>query len=133
MRRAILVAVIVLGGCVAGPGQAASQTAGAARPSLDPGKYANTTISGFPLANQVDCADQCASHLALARAALDKSSPAHAEVAKEFVYAEGNGIKRSGSYTVIVFELANGSVVAVGISCAGVNPCQAEPTYGPVE
>lgn len=133
MRIAILTAVIVLGGCVAGPGAAASLTPGATRPSLDPGKYANTTINGFPLARQVDCADQCASHLALARTALDNSSPAHAQIVKEFIYAEGNGIERSGSYKVTVFELADGSVVAVGISCAGVNPCQAEPTYLPVK
>lgn len=133
MRRAIFAAVLVLGGCIAGPGAVPSPIPATFRPSIDPGKHANKTISGFPLARRVDCADPCASYLSLARAALDKASPAHAVVVEESLYAEGNGVVRSGSYTVAVFELADGSVVAVGISCAGVNPCQAEASYRPVE
>lgn len=130
----IFVAVMVLGGCVAGPNVAATLAPpGSVRPSTDPGKYANKTINGFPLARRVECADPCASNISLARAALDKASPAHAHVVEESLYAEGNGVVRSGSYTVAVFELTDGSVVAVGISCAGVNPCQAEPTYLAVE
>lgn len=107
--------------CIAGASPGAS--------SYDPGKYANTTIDSFPLGGQWQCANGCPDEIKLALEALNIRVPNHAKVVSQTLYEEGNGVRRSGSFVVGVFELEDGTVVAAGVSCAGVNPCEPSPTY----
>jgi hypothetical protein len=37
----------------------------------------------------------------------------------------------SGGYSIFVFELADGSRHAIGVSCPGIDACRAVPSYTP--
>ncbi len=111
--RVLLAVVLVVGGC-----------GGILRPT--------TPIDGFPVGNRMGCPDGCRDVVALARTALEARSPGHPGVVGASVHFEGNGVVRSGFYGIVVFELADDTVTAIGVSCAGVNPCTPEPTYRPM-
>jgi hypothetical protein len=89
------------------------------------------TIDGFPIGNPTPCVQHCAEWTQLARTALDQRDPNHAEIAVVRMFNEGHipdlygpGVlyTRSGRLTVVVFDLADGSVRATGVYC-GVGGC----------
>ena len=79
--------------------------------------------------------------LALARAGLDARDPGHPAVVTSTLHVEGatvdaNGNRiiygRSGAlYAVVRFELADGSIRAIGVGAAGPDPTVRAFDYGP--
>lgn len=100
-------------------------------------------VNGWPIGREVPCsADaRCTDFLATARAGLDLRDPGHPAVVRSTLHTEGatvdaNGNRaiyaRSGAiYVVVRFELADGSVKAIGVGAAGPDPTVMAFNYGP--
>ena len=94
-------------------------------------------VDGFPIGEPTPCAQHCAEWTRLARAALDEREHAHVEVVGARTFREGHipdlygpGVlyTRSGTLTVVVFDLPDGSIRATGVYC-GVGGCRGFAEY----
>ncbi len=110
------------------------------------GPLACTTIDGFPLGTLVqDCGGQSPGQSAVcgdnAKLALDGLPPwdsLHPAVVHSSEYALDMArfcgpvlCARSGGYRIFVFEFADGSRHAIGLSCPGIAACAAVQVYTP--
>jgi hypothetical protein len=116
-----LLAVVVLGGCA----QPASRSGAAPGPGA--------IVDGFPLGTLRDPLPE-PDVTALAVKALDERMPGHPAIVSATAYNEdvaliyGPGTARSGSMTIYLYLLADGSYHAAGVYC-GVGGCAAWPVY----
>jgi hypothetical protein len=70
-------------------------------------------------------------------ATLDSRDRGHAPIVRVRRYGidldrtcpQGRICLRTGGYTIVVFDLADASRHAIGVSCAGIGPCSAVPQY----
>jgi len=92
-------------------------------------------VDGFPLGAVLNPAPD-SDMAALAVRALDERVPGHAGILSGTAYLEdlnlifGGGVARSGTMTVYVFALADGTYRAAGVYC-GPPGCQPWPVYRP--
>jgi hypothetical protein len=119
------VALLIASGCSA----QATSTPGQTPPD------AGAIVDGFPLGAVLNPAPD-PDMAALAVEALDERVPGHAGVLSGTAYHEdlsliyGNAGARSGTMTVYVLALADGTYRAAGVYC-GVGGCQPWPVYRP--
>ena len=110
--------------------------AGCAQATSDP------VVDGWPIGPELDCAvTPCAAWLAVAQGRLDVRDPGHAEIVKATLHSEGalvapNGelqvfARSGGCCAVAVFDLADGSVEAVGVGTPGVGEDIQTVDFGP--
>lgn len=119
---ATVVALIAVGATLAlrGSGPSVAPTTG-------------SIVDGFPLGAPAGSDAQIA---AKATTALDQAQPGHAAIVSSRAYREdlqlvyGAGSARSGTMTIFVFALADGSYHAAGVYC-GVTDCEPWPVYAP--
>jgi hypothetical protein len=91
-------------------------------------------VDGWPIGPEVSCTAEarCAELIAIAVAALDLRDRGHAAVVRAVLHADGKTFDPKGnqllytssgrSYGVVRFELADGSVRAIGLGGAGGDP-----------
>ena len=110
--------------------------AGCARSAPDP------VVDGWPIGPPADCASTpCEEWLAVAQARLDVRDPGHAEVVKATLHSEGalvapeGGLqvfaRSGGCCAVAVFELADGTVEALGVGTPGISQTIEAIDFGP--
>jgi hypothetical protein len=91
-------------------------------------------IDGWPVGDAIDCATRtdCALLLGLASEALDNRRPDHADVVAASLHAEGLHTdpatgdrfimtRSGGGPSIAVFELADGTVRAIGVGYPGIS------------
>jgi hypothetical protein len=141
MRRVWIVAAIaVLAVAVAGLWWASTPTptpTPACQPVTSGDTIACSTIDGFPIGQfESECSPQsntCLDNQTLA--ALDARDLGHPPIQRERLYSVDLGrVCTPGqmcwsNYSIVVFDLADGTHRAVGIRCVGIAPCQAVPRY----
>lgn len=71
-------------------------------------------VDGFPVGPAIEANP---AEVALATQALDHRDPGHAAIISVDVYLEQGYLNRSGSFSVYVFRLADGSYRATGVHC----------------
>jgi len=110
LRAAAIVAVLIVWGC----GGLTSD-----------GVKAGATIDGITLGPEITC-DSCAEIDAAAGRKLESSRPNHAVVSETLHFADPlpSGAERSGTSTVVIFNMADGSRAAYLVYC-GVGGCAA--------
>lgn len=120
VAKLALVLALALAGCSSG------LTASGALPS-------GTVIDGYTIGNPLDCPAHgnatCDEFLQIATdTATGKRGVAAAAIVDHRFYSEfiPPGAATSGAAGIVVFDLADGSQVAVGVYC-GVGPCQVMP------
>ena len=142
MRKVWIVAVVVLAVAAAGLWWASTPTP-TSRPPCQPlasgDAIACSTIDGFPIGQfESECSpqsDACVNSQTLA--ALDARDIGHPPIVRVRRYAidlgrtcpRGSHCLSTGGLTIVVFDLADGSRHAIGVSCAGIGPCAAVPRY----
>lgn len=142
MRKVWIVgAGLVLSVAVAGLWWATAQNS---RPACQPlasgDSVACSTIDGFPVGQfRSECSPQSDACLdSQTIAALDSKDRGHAPIERVRLYeidlgrvcAQGILCAWSGGYTVFVFDLADGSRRAVGVTCPGISgDCLTMPRY----
>ncbi len=110
--------------------------AACAKSSPDP------VVDGWPIGAPADCAmTPCGAWLAVAQARLDVRDPGHAEVVKATLHNEGTLVapegglqiftRSGGCCDVAMFELANGTVKALGVGTIGVSTTVSAVDFGP--
>ena len=140
MRKVWIVAVVVLAVALAGLWWA---TAHHPQPACEPvtsgDAIACSTIDGFPIGQfESECtpkSNTCLDNQTLA--ALDAKDLGHSPIVRVRRYAidlgrtcpRGSHCLSTGGLTIVVFDLADGSRHAIGVSCAGIGPCSAVPQY----
>jgi hypothetical protein len=100
-----------------------------------------TVVDGWGIGPQFTCPfvdpdRPCAALLPLAVSALDRRNPAHAAIVSSQLHEEGpdasgNLVIRSTPFEVAVFQLADGSVSAIGVGYPGVATEPMALDYGP--
>ena len=119
-RSLVLLAVAVLAGCAQSASGGAAPTPGA-------------IVDGFPLGSLRNSLPE-PDVAALGVRALDSRIPGHAPIVTATAYNEnmalvyGSDAVRSGSMTVYLYLLADGSYHAAGVYC-GVGGCSPWPVY----
>jgi len=104
------------------------------------GPSAGPIIDGFPIGEPMGCGVNCEELVGAARTALDSREPGHAEVISTAFFMEDmtNPVfypdqavlrNRSGTLTVVVFSLADGSQHATGVCYCGTVPAIPLETY----
>jgi hypothetical protein len=100
-------------------------------------------VDGWPIGPPVDCAAaiDCAAWLAVAQGRLDGRDPGHAEVVKAILHNEGTLVapdgglqiftRSGGCCSVAVFELADGTVAAIGVGMPGISQTVEAIDFGP--
>jgi hypothetical protein len=100
-------------------------------------------IDRWPIGREVPCAaePECVVFVEAARASLDVRDPGHPAVVNvtlheegAMVDAHGNRLLTAGSgaiHVVVRFELADGTVKAIGVGAAGPDPAVRAFDYGP--
>ena len=118
-------------------------TAPSFRPACQPlasgDSVACSTIDGFPIGQfQSECSPQSATCPdSQTIAALDARDRGHPPIVRVRRYGidlgrtcpTGSLCLATGGLTIFVFDLADGSRHAIGVSCAGIGPCSAVPQY----
>ena len=110
-------------------GRSKEAVAGAAPPTT------GSVVDGFPLGTALQPAPD-ADVAALGVAALNEAVPGHPSVVSATAYHEdlallyGTGVHRSGTVTIYVYALADGTYHAAGVYC-GPAGCQPWPVYRP--
>lgn len=142
MRKAWIVgAGLVLVLATVGLWWAGTMAGTSSRPECQPlasgDSIACSTIDGFPVGQfSSECSpqsDACLDSQTLA--ALDTNDRGHAPVLRMRLFQIdlgrvcAPGQMCSSNYSVVVFDLADGSRRAIGIRCVGIAPCQAVPRY----
>lgn len=101
------------------------------------GPLACSTVDGFPLGALIQ-ACPCGENERIALAGLDARDGGHGAVARTTMFALDMArfcgpvlCALSGSYTIFVIELTDGSRHAIAVSCPGVAACRAVPRYTP--
>lgn len=101
-------------------------------------------VNGWPIGPEVPCSAEarCLVFLATATAGLDVRDPGHPAVVTSTLHTEGATFDANGNrllytssgalYVVVRFELADGSVKAIGVGAAGPDPTVRAFNYGPV-
>jgi hypothetical protein len=101
-------------------------------------------VNGWPIGSDVPCSAEarCLVLLATATAGLDLRDPGHPPVVASTLHREGATFDANGNrllytssgalYVVVRFELADGSVMAIGVGAAGPDPTVRAFDYGPV-
>jgi hypothetical protein len=96
--------------------------------------HGDPVVDGWPIGREVACSEEarCMDFLATARAELDLRDPGHPAVVTSTLHKEGVTVDADGNqaiyarsgalYVVVRFELADGSVKAIGIGAAGPDP-----------
>lgn len=91
-------------------------------------------VDGWPIGHEVACTPEarCGELIAIATAALDLRDRVHPAVVRAALHADGKTFDAKGnqllysssgrSYGVVRFELADGSVRAIGLGAAGADP-----------
>lgn len=94
---------------------------------------ADPVIDGWPVGPEVSCFDvDCDLLLGLARDHLDRRDPGHAVVVRTTLHREGAPVnpatgeqilrtRSGGSPSIAVFELADGTVTAIGVGYPGIS------------
>ena len=100
-------------------------------------------IDGWPIGSESSCiaSERCPELLATARTGLDDRDPGHAAVVKVELHTEGVTVDADGNVilttrsggccSVARFELADGSVKAIGVGFPGVSTTPMAFDYGP--
>lgn len=100
-------------------------------------------VDGWPIGPEVPCSAEarCMDFLTTARAGLDVRDPGHPAAIKSTLHSEGETVDANGNrvlhkgsgalYVVVRFELADGSVKAIGVGAAGPDPTVRAFNYGP--
>jgi hypothetical protein len=100
-------------------------------------------VDGWPIGPQRDCErhDDCHALLVLATAALDRRDPGHAAIVNVTLHNEGAIVDASGNTILMTrsgaccsvarFELADGTVRAIGVGYPGVSKEPIALDYGP--
>ena len=141
MRKVWIVAVVVLAVAAAGLWWASTPTPTSlppCQPLASGDAIACSTIDGFPIGQfESECSpqsDACLGSKTLA--ALDARDLGHPPIQRERLYSVDLGrVCAPGqmlcwsNYSIVVFDLADGTHRAVGIRCVGIAPCQAVPRY----
>lgn len=139
MRRSLILLTFTLAGCTGAIGAASpapSAPSGSQQPTMAPA----TVIDGFTIGDRLDTTS-CPSTDAVCTAAAD----ADAKVVRDALLAAHPGLdaaaitalhwyseilppgyEQSGSFTIAVFDFADGSRAAMGLAC-GVTDCKAVP------
>jgi hypothetical protein len=110
--------------------------AGCARSTPDP------VVDGWPIGPPADCATTpCQAWLAVAQARLAVRDPGHAEIVKATLHTEGTLVapdgglqvfaRSGGCCAVAVFELADGTVEALGVGTPGISQTIEAIDFGP--
>ncbi|MEA2537467.1 MAG: hypothetical protein QOF11_1701 [Chloroflexota bacterium] len=91
------------------------------------------SVSGFPIGAPADCSKpdiDCADAVRAAKEALGAREPQHAPIRTAVVHLAQlpNGVHRSGTLYVVLFDLEDGSQPAAGASC-GVGACAPVASY----
>jgi hypothetical protein len=109
---------------------------GCAQTTSDP------VVDGWPIGPESDCAvSPCAAWLAVAQARLAERDPGHAEIVKATLHTEGVTVgpdgqlqvttRSGGCCAVARFELADGTVEAIGVGTPGIGEDIRTIDFGP--
>ena len=110
--------------------------AGCAQRTSDP------VVDGWPIGPEADCdtSTVCDEWLAVARARLAVRDPGHAAVVESTLHTPGitvgpdgkvSVVTRSGGFAVARFELADGTVEAIGVVTPGISEIPVTVDFGP--
>lgn len=106
-------------------------------PTSDP------VVDGWPIGSPLACdpTEKCPELLATARDGLDRRDPGHAPITRTTLHAEGTIVDASGRITIVTrsgaccyvarFELADGTVSAIGVGYPGISTTPRAVDYGP--
>lgn len=107
------------------------------------GPVGDPVVDTWPVGPELDCAadGHCPALLATARIGFDRRNPGHPAVVRVVLHREGTTVNdkgerilvtRSGSCCVVArFELADGSVAAIGVGYPGVSKIPIAIDKGP--
>jgi hypothetical protein len=110
--------------------------------AVSSGPTADPVVDGWPVGDAFTCSNpECEALLPVAQAQLDTRDPGHAPVVHatlhhEGVYADASGhlilsVRSGGCCQVARFELADGTIRAIGVGYPGISQEPMAFDYGP--